>query len=260
MSLQKSVIFSASPIIQRSELQATNLTYDQMPNPLSDRGAYTAYDYYEKPELSKNSFNIIETERVKIGHELHDSVNPLLAVAKLYMEIIKTVTPRENQAKVQAISSILMAIQNIRQISSELVISQKEDFSLPVMINDLVKRIQATGIFKISLSVRHKKEFNKLCGERKLSLYRIVQEQLNNTIKYSKSGLVKIILFCKKGMVELRIADNGVGFDKLKSTKGIGLNNIEKRVMDLRGSVEIISSPGNGCLLHVAFPVSTVLK
>jgi two-component system sensor histidine kinase UhpB len=90
----------------------------------------------------------------------------------------------------------------------------------------------------------------------KFSLFRIVQEQLNNIIKHSGAKNVSIKLFSKTDEFVLEIGDDGKGFDPACHRKGIGILNIKSRVELFNGKVEIISQPGHGCLLTVSFPLS----
>jgi two-component system sensor histidine kinase UhpB len=93
-----------------------------------------------------------------------------------------------------------------------------------------------------------------LSNNKKLIIYRIVQEQINNILKHSRATESQIELKTHNKKLQLLIKDNGVGFDPKKKAKGIGLNNIISRVEMHNGDMEIISSPGNGCMLKVEIP------
>ena len=86
----------------------------------------------------------------------------------------------------------------------------------------------------------------------KLTIYRVIQEQLNNIIKYSKASLIKINITCIKKTVSLSVKDNGVGFEVKRQSGGIGFINIEKRIKEFNGFLEIKSSPQKGCMLRVS--------
>jgi signal transduction histidine kinase len=207
--------------------------------------------------ISKNEFFkmlalIQEEERTRIGHELHDGVNPLLSLAKLYLEFVHAKTAKEKFAKNQVGSVILSAIENIRSISSQLVISEKTNCNIIQLINDLISKINDSGIFKISFRHSSEHRLSKLSAYIRLAIYRIIQEQLNNIIKHSKAGLVEVRLFWRKGMISLLISDDGVGFDTTKATSGIGLTNISSRVSQFNGIMKITSMPGKGCTLHIS--------
>jgi signal transduction histidine kinase len=101
-------------------------------------------------------------------------------------------------------------------------------------------------------------EFNEeaIPENQKLSLFRIVQEQLNNIIKHSGAQNVWIRLFNEAGEFILQIKDDGKGFDSSHPRKGIGILNIKNRAELFNGKAEIITEPGSGCQLVVSFPLS----
>ena len=98
---------------------------------------------------------------------------------------------------------------------------------------------------------------DKLTPEQQLMVFRIVQEQTANIIKHAEATIGRILLKEKDQQIQLLISDNGKGFD-LGRTKlnGIGHINIFNRVDAYNGKAEIISSPGNGCILDIIFPLT----
>ena len=91
---------------------------------------------------------------------------------------------------------------------------------------------------------------------KKVTLFRIVQEQLKNIIKHSQASKVDIYLENKEGNTQLMIKDNGIGFDTKQTHSGIGLSNIYERTRFYNGTVDIQTSPGNGCTIVVTIPAS----
>jgi two-component system sensor histidine kinase UhpB len=92
--------------------------------------------------------------------------------------------------------------------------------------------------------------------EQLIAIYRIVQEQLNNILKYSEASQVLIQLTEKENRVHLLIRDNGKGFEPSKKKTGIGLSNVENRAAMLNGEMKIISGLHQGCELKISFPLS----
>lgn len=204
-------------------------------------------------EIAKSIIDTQEKERTRLGQELHDNINQLLLVAKLYMGLLK---PSEAGNKVIAkkvIESLDMAIGDIQAISREMVLPKLKEKTLAESINLLVKDVKKTCRFRVRF-VYNKQECEGISEGKKIALYRIVQEQLKNTIQYSKANNVLVQLIYSPGSVELIVQDDGVGFDPLKKTKGIGLRNIYDRTLLYNGKVELQSSPGNGCSLKVNIP------
>ena len=90
---------------------------------------------------------------------------------------------------------------------------------------------------------------------RKLAVFRIVQEQLNNIVKHARATQVLIRLSGEQDHIVLMVADNGVGFDVGRHRKGVGITNIISRAELFDGKVEIVSSPGEGCTVTVNLPM-----
>jgi signal transduction histidine kinase len=89
-----------------------------------------------------------------------------------------------------------------------------------------------------------------------LMLYRIIQEQTNNILRYAEAGYVRIAIEKDAEWLTLLIQDNGKGFDMNKQSKGIGLLNILNRAETLGGTLTIDAKPMGGCRLLVQIPVA----
>ncbi|MDY7079041.1 MAG: GAF domain-containing sensor histidine kinase, partial [Chloroflexota bacterium] len=87
------------------------------------------------------------------------------------------------------------------------------------------------------------------------ALYRIAQEALNNILKHSKATAVTVYIHAKEGWVELEVVDDGLGFDPdaTHDKRGIGLIAMSERVEQLGGTLQVISAPGEGTRVKVAF-------
>ena len=206
--------------------------------------------------LSLSPVQIQELERIKLGHELHDDVNANLAVAKLYVQIAAEKSEEGKKAIKLALSAIMSAMESIRRISSNMVVTQRKDFDLVNGTRQFLKTFMPAKIFKINC--RFAKDFEK-CGlthNQQVCLYRIVQEQMNNIIKYSHAENVDINLACKQNICVLEIKDDGIGCNITARRTGIGLMNITNRVEYLNGKITIISSEGKGFQLRVTLPIA----
>jgi signal transduction histidine kinase len=93
-----------------------------------------------------------------------------------------------------------------------------------------------------------------------LAIFRIVQEQLNNIVKHAKAKIVIIGLTQLNENLQLRIKDNGIGFNPAEKRNGIGLKNIVSRTDLFNGKMSIDSQPGKGCVLEVNFKIEPKKK
>jgi PAS domain S-box-containing protein len=203
-------------------------------------------------EISETVIRVQEKERTRIGHELHDNVNQILSTTKMFVEMLTPANEEEKKIKDRSIEYLLSSIEEIRKLSKELVVPQFKEKGLVESIYGVIDDIQLSSPLRIRFI--HDVENDLLSPGKKITFFRIVQEQLKNIIKYSKAKQVDICLHCKDDKAELVIKDDGIGFDPKQAQKGIGLSNIHDRTRFYNGSVDIDSSPGKGCTLTVTIP------
>ena len=127
-------------------------------------------------------------------------------------------------------------------------------FGLSKAVEGLLDDISAVNPLQIELTADSFYE-DDIKYDFKLSLFRIVQEQMNNIIKHAKAQHVNIVLRRDVKTLFMKIQDDGVGFDSNQQRKGIGLYNIISRSDLYNGMVDIQTSPGNGCSISITFPI-----
>lgn len=110
----------------------------------------------------------------------------------------------------------------------------------------------------IGVSFKYQGLIETIDEAKKTALLRIVQEQLNNVIKYSQATEVSVNLSVEKESMQLSVKDNGIGFDVNRTRNGIGLSNIYDRVASHKGTMQLQTSKGQGCALSVAIPVNQI--
>ena len=196
-----------------------------------------------------------EAERSNISRELHDNVNQLLMSAKLFMNSAQTDPSKAEEHIEKAINYQMLAVEEIRKISKALNTSLVKVIGLSRSIDDIIINMKAFQ--QIETRFQYDTKLDKiLSDDQKLMIFRILQEQTNNIIKYADASNVLITLKEQDNQVYLSIADDGKGFDTSVQSKGIGFINIYNRVDAFGGEVELESSPGNGCSLKILFPLT----
>ncbi len=204
-------------------------------------------------EISETVIRAQEKERTAIGHELHDNVNQILSTVKLFVEMLTPVNREEREIKGKSIDYVMMAIDAIRKLSKELVTPQLIGKGLVDSIQTLVDDIHLSNTIKIRFT--HDNENDLLSSGKKVTLFRIVQEQLKNILTHSRARQVDIFLYCKDKNSQLIIKDDGTGFDPTQTHRGIGLSNIYERARFYNGVADVQTAPGKGCSLVVSIPV-----
>jgi signal transduction histidine kinase len=129
------------------------------------------------------------------------------------------------------------------------------DLGLIDSINDLVESINLTKRLHATLQADRKLE-SLLSKNQQLTIFRILQEALNNAIKHAKAKTVHVSFRLRGNKAELCIEDNGMGFDLSVAKMGAGLKNIQNRVYLINGTYRIISAPKQGCKIIINFPIT----
>lgn len=193
--------------------------------------------------------------KTNISRELHDNVNQILMSAKLFMDTAKRIPEQSNELLDKAIEYQLLALQEIRKLSKSLSTSNVKTIGLRESVNDIVNNMKLLSALDVQFIFNERVE-DKLSDDQKLMLFRVIQEQTNNIIKYAEARSVQIMINEANNMLRMVISDDGVGFDPSDtSTNGIGFINIISRADVYNGKVNVVSSPGNGCTLEICFPV-----
>jgi two-component system sensor histidine kinase UhpB len=196
-----------------------------------------------------------EKERTEIGKELHDNVNQILGASNLYINTAMTDDELRQELLERSMELVSKAINEIRKISKSLITPGLREIGLIESIEDIIDDIQtASGHLAIELDLQNISE-EQIEDRRKLTVFRIVQEQLNNIVKHARATRVLIRLSVEYGHIVVTITDNGVGFDVSRHRKGVGITNIISRAELFNGKVEIQSQPGEGCTLTVSLPI-----
>jgi signal transduction histidine kinase len=223
------------------------------------RASQLKREHATQEAFSRQLIDSQEQERKRIAAELHDSLGQHLLIIKNWAIVAMASLTDHDAAKepVDEISSTAgQAIEEVRQIAYNLRPYQLERLGLTTALQDLVSQVAASSSIRLSGQV------DAVDGvfpkDAELSIYRIVQEALNNTIRHSEATQVWLAVSRRAGVVETTIQDNGRGFaleagnHRDPKRNGFGLLDIAERVRMLGGQTNIQSSPGRGCTIHIS--------
>lgn len=192
-----------------------------------------------------------ELERSRLSRELHDGLAQQILALRFEIEKLNN----ENFAgkKDMIRETILGIIAEIRSVSNDLMPSVLVNYGLKKSLNELMLKINSGGLINFSLVVEVEEDL--LPKKTSLYLYRIVQETLNNSLKYAKAQEFRVIISLVQDYISVDISDDGVGFDKRFASHGNGLKNIDYRVNILGGGYELITEPGKGVRFNILIPL-----
>ena len=196
-----------------------------------------------------------EIERERIAKELHDSLGGVLSTIKLQFDSVQSKIKKVAQVEEyqKAHKLIDAAVDEVRTISQNLQPSALENLGLIAAINDLINRFQ--GHKNAEIDFQHYSFPEKINKMVSLSIYRIVQELLNNASKHSKAEEIMIQLTRDEDEIVVHFEDDGIGFDPSHTRKGgMGMENIRSRVNYLKGSMSIDSKDGEGSSFVIHIP------
>lgn len=188
-----------------------------------------------------------ENERNRIARELHDSLGNTLAILKNKAQLLKAQDP-------DVLNLVKMAADEVRTISHDLMPESLLRFGLFDALEDLKKLWEYNGNVVLDLNVPQ--DINHyFTAEETQTVYRIIQEAIKNGIQHGKANYMVIEFTIEnQQLMTIVIEDNGVGFDTSKPKNGIGLKNIENRVLFLQGFINIESTK-NGTRLNITIPI-----
>lgn len=236
----------------------SSIIYDQEGKPIRIISAMQDITWQKEENLrmTKATLDAQEMERNLLGRELHDNINQILLGSLLSLDMSRKVDQERGPAFVEkTMGYITQAIDEIRQLSHRLAPASFADLSLKQVFESLLLTFNMGDDPHVTLEVT---DFPKtvLTDDIQTNLYRICQEQLGNILKYADAENVWIKVAQSGNHVVMTIRDDGKGFDPGGPKKGIGLNNMQKRVELLLGKFSLDTAIGKGCEITVSIPVS----
>ncbi|WP_025665343.1 ATP-binding protein [Aquimarina megaterium] len=197
-------------------------------------------------------FEAEEKERSRIAKDLHDGLGQLLSTAKLNIAGLEDEVNEEDKILVQnSMNLIDEAVNEVRTISHNMMPAALMEYGLVSAIESFANTINESKALHVNFS--HKGMDNRLEESKEIALYRVVQEVLNNMIKYAKADKITVTLNRINNKAHLLISDNGKGFDisTIHQSKGIGWQNVFSRISMINGEVDVISTEGKGTDIRI---------
>lgn len=208
--------------------------------------------------LSASVINSQEIERAAISRELHDELGQVLTALRLdaaWLE--KRLAPKDPDYATRANAMCELidhSIDEVRGIAFKLRPGMLDDLGLVDALDlysaDFERRSGITIVFK-------HKDVPSVNGTIATAAYRITQEALTNVARHSRANYVEINLKSQQESLQLRISDNGCGFqvNSMVKSGGLGLTGMRERALLVGGDLLVDSEPGNGTI--ISFQVKT---
>jgi two-component system, NarL family, sensor kinase len=199
-------------------------------------------------EMQEQTFNTI-------SREIHDNVGQVLSLAKVQLNIIDQTEQIDKSMLGDVKESISKAMTDLRDIARSLNTERIQLISLPETVGNELKRINRAGFTYAALHVEGSEQ--NMQDQKKLIIFRIIQESLQNIIKHSKASNVNVFFCYDELHLKIEIADNGTGFDTAifnDKAAGLGLQNIISRAALIGGEATINSVINEGTTITIKTP------
>jgi two-component system, NarL family, sensor histidine kinase UhpB len=197
-----------------------------------------------------------EEERRRLARDLHDEVNQALTAILLRLQALSEDAPEPLAPQITALKTLVnQAMEELLRLARQLRPASLDDLGLIAAIEGQLARFsEQTGI---QTALHSEGTPESITEDQQTVIYRVVQEALSNTAQHSGATYVdfELRVFPSHG-VELRVRDNGKGFDALKGRDGdgIGLAGMAERARLVGGELTVTSSPGTGTRVRLYIP------
>ncbi len=205
-------------------------------------------------EIFKSRIEIQEQALKNVSWELHDNIGQLLSTAVMQINILGTTIDEKTSDALEDVRSLVGdSLQEIRNLSKTLNNEVIHNIGLEKSIQVELDRFEKLRFLKTKLSVIGE-EFH-IDAKDEIILYRIIQEFFSNTIKYAEASNLEVELEYASNNLNIRVKEDGVGFDMKSVQANSGLLNMKSRAALVKADYEYKSAPGKGVSLLLSYPV-----
>lgn len=196
---------------------------------------------YQQQILQMEARNSLQQDRLRISRDLHDNIGSYLTYIKSTIEDIE---PQEIQNKEQLPLLKGLVSDTIAELRRTVWLINKPSINLEEWVIRLKEHFKNINQLEINSSIEN--SGTMLSAQQATTLFRIVQEAINNALKYAQCSRLTIQLEEDSTSIFLFVKDNGCGFNLQSVNRGYGLENMKQRASEINGLFSIDSSPGKG--------------
>ena len=200
----------------------------------------------------------IQEETLKhVGRELHDNIGQMLVMSTMQMNAAVKVVSDDAKSKVSnAAETLKSTLDEVRALSKSLNSDVIFNLGFETTVKNEIERLNKSGLIASNLTVIGEK-VNFENNKDEIILFRILQEFFSNTLKYAEAEHLNVTIDYQKQLLDIKVEDDGIGFNIETAERGSGLINMEKRAELLNADFEIKSSKEKGTVLTLKYPFKT---
>jgi len=203
---------------------------------------------------------LLEQERTRIAHDLHDDLGPLLLIAQKHIQTTNGKAIEDSEHLAKAIKKIEELHERFAGIAQNLTPKVLVTKGLQTALEDFIEQYNEVTMIDIQLSYSVQ---SKLTNVYALHIYRIVQELIHNSVKHSGASTILLQLAERKQILYLFYSDNGTGINlngKETAGGGLGLGSLKSRAVLLGGKMNCTSSFKKGTSYFFELPIKTLYE
>lgn len=197
-------------------------------------------------------------EKKRIAQDLHDGIMNMLASTRINLHLLTEKAPEESRKNfsrfVDGIQDIEKEIRNIAHDLNHGALANKGSFV--GIAEALIEDQKRISICRYNLEIDSEIDWENLAGYKKIHLFRILQEAMQNILKHAQANNVEVSMCKNQDELIVEIFDDGKGFSFKKAKKGLGLQNIVIRAKSCSGKAMIKTKPNEGTTIEISIPIS----
>jgi PAS domain S-box-containing protein len=213
-------------------------------------------------QLTERLIRAQEDERQRLARDLHDDIGQRLSLLIIGLDRLKHELSmemrREREQVAVALDEASALATDIHGLSHQLHSSKLQHLGLKSALRELCSQMSRQHAIEVELFTGTSPWV--VTAEKSLCLFRVAQEALKNAAKHSGSSKIEVGLEALHGMLQLRVRDNGRGFDVNNYEPGLGLASMRERMRMVGGTLEIHSARGRGTEIVTRVEVSVVAQ
>ncbi|WP_026769950.1 sensor histidine kinase [Asinibacterium sp. OR53] len=223
---------------------------------LRQRNHFQAALNMQQQENLRTTIAAADRERKRIADDLHDTLGSLLSATKLKLSAVEETGTMPGQEK-ENLKEVLVlldeAMQEMKNIAYNIMPATLSRLGVIAALQSLFNRISHQSVIHINYTTYGFTE--RLHETVELGIYQVVLEAMNNIVKHAHARNATVQLVRYERHINITIEDDGRGFDAVReNTVGNGLNNMQSRTKNMRGTIDIDSQPGMGTTIIIEIP------
>ena len=194
-----------------------------------------------KLEIQEHTFN-------EISREIHDNIGQVLSLVRINLNTLKA---PDDTDKVNLMDELMgKAITDLRSLSHSLDADHIRNKGWMVAVTKLLNDLQKTGKYKID--IKQDEDLPALGNDKPIILFRMIQEIINNIIRHAAANTIHLVAKKENSNLEIKLSDNGKGFEINRNSGGLGLQNLRNRSRMINADLSITSEPGKGTAVTIS--------